>query len=169
MIHVCSLARLHKTVDDTGASHVVSLIGLEDRVDRPASIAPQNHLWLQMHDISEPLDGHIMPGETHVATLIDFVRGWNRRAPLVVHCYMGISRSTASAYTAVCALSPHRSEDHIAQALRAASPTATPNIRIVSLADKILNRGGRMVGAIESIRRGATIASDAVPFRLDLD
>ena len=104
MIHVCSLARLHETVEGIGASHVVSLIGLEDRVDRPASIAPQNHLWLQMHDISEPLDGHIMPEEDHVAALIDFVRGWDRRAPLVVHCYMGISRSTASAYASVCAL-----------------------------------------------------------------
>src|ERR1700744_4798151 len=137
MIHVCSLARLHKTVKDTGASHVVSLIGLQDRLGFPPSIAPKNHLWLQMHDISEPLDGHIMPEDNHVAALIDFVRGWDRRAPLVVHCYMGISRSTASAYTAVCALSPHRSEYQIAQTLRAASPTATPNIRIVSLADNI--------------------------------
>ena len=167
MIHVCSLARLHETVEDIGASHVVSLIGLEDRLDRPASIAPQNHLWLQMHDISEPLDGHIMPEEDHVAALIRFVRGWDRRAPLVVHCYMGISRSTASAYAAVCALSPHRSEDGIAQALRAASPTATPNIRIVSLADRLLGRGGRMVGAIEAIGRGA-MTTEAAPFRLDL-
>jgi predicted protein tyrosine phosphatase len=169
MIHVCSLARLHETVDDTGASHVVSLIGLEDRLDRPAAIAPENHLWLQMHDISEPLEGHIMPGEAHVATLLDFVRAWDRRAPLVVHCYMGISRSTASAFAAVCALNPHRAEKNIAQALRVASPTATPNIHIVSLADRLLGRDGRMVTAIETIGRGAMTTTDAVPFRLDLE
>lgn len=168
MIHVCSLARLHETVEDIGASHVVSLIGLEDRAERPASIAPEHHLWLQMHDISEPLDGHIMPGEEHIASLIDFARSWDRRAPLVVHCYMGISRSTASAYAAVCALSPHRAEEDIAQALRAASPTATPNIRIVSLADRFLNRDGRMVAAIEAIGRGA-MTTEAAPFRLDLE
>ena len=89
------------------------------------------------------------------ATLLDFVRGWDRKAPLVVHCYMGISRSTASAFASVCALNPHRDETSIAQALRRASPTATPNIRIVSLADKLLGRKGRMIAAIENIGRGA--------------
>src|SRR5271154_2207665 len=168
MIHVCSLARLRETVEDTGARHVVSLIGDEARLERPTCIAPENHLWLRLHDISSPLDGCIMPGEDHVAELIDFVRGWDRRTPLVMHCYMGISRSTASAYASVCALNPQRGEDDIARALRQASPTATPNIRIVSLADKLLCRNGRMITAIESIGRGI-MADEAAPFRLDLD
>ena len=96
------------------------------------------------------------------------MRGWDRRAPLVVHCYMGISRSTASAFASVCALNPHRDEGSIARALRRASPTATPNIRIVSLADRLLGREGRMVAAIETIGRG-TLAAEAAPFRLDLE
>ena len=79
-----------------------------------------------------------MPDEDHIADLLNFVRRWDRRAPLVVHCYAGISRSTASAFASVCALNPHRDEESIAQALRHASPTATPNIRIVSLADRLL-------------------------------
>ena len=168
MIHVCPLARLHETVEDTGARHVVSLIGDEARIDRPAAIAPENHLWLRLHDISAPLDGYIVPEEQHVADLLDFVRRWDRRAPLVVHCYAGISRSTASAFASVCALNPHREEDSIAQALREASPTATPNIRIVSLADRLLGRDGRMVAAIETIGRGI-MAMEAEPFRLELE
>ncbi|MFZ0421719.1 MAG: tyrosine phosphatase family protein [Xanthobacteraceae bacterium] len=168
MIHVCSLSRLHETVEDTGARHIVSLIGDEARLERPASVAPENHLWLRLHDISSPLDGYIMPGEQHVAELIAFVRDWDRRAPLVVHCYMGISRSTASAYAAVCALNPRRDEESIAQALRLASPTATPNSRIVSIADRLLGRDGRMVAAIETIGRGVMTA-EAAPFRLDLE
>jgi predicted protein tyrosine phosphatase len=168
MIHVCSLARLQETVEDTGARHIVSLIGDEARLERPTSVAPENHLWLRLHDISEPLDGYIVPGEAHVAELLDFVREWDRRAPLVVHCYMGISRSTASAFATVCALNPHRGEDSIAQALRRASPTATPNIRIVSIADRLLGRDGRMVTAIETIGRGIMTA-EAAPFRLDLE
>jgi predicted protein tyrosine phosphatase len=168
MIHVCSLSRLNETVEDTGARHVVSLIGDEARLERPTGIAPENHLWLKLHDISTPLDGYIMPGEEHVADLINFVRGWDRRAPLVVHCFAGISRSTASAYAAVCALNPERDENSIAQALRHASPTATPNIRIVSLADQFLGRDGRMIAAIETIGRGE-IAAEATPFRLDLE
>jgi predicted protein tyrosine phosphatase len=168
MIHVCPLSRLNETVADTGARHVVSLIGDEARLERPASIAAENHLWLRLHDISSPLDGYIVPGEQHVAELLAFVRDWDRRAPLVVHCYMGISRSTASAYAAVCALNPRRAEDDIAQALRQASPTATPNSRIVSLADRLLGRDGRMVAAIETIGRGVMTA-EAEPFRLDLE
>src|SRR3984893_15309557 len=92
MIHVCSLARLHETVEDTGARHVVSLIGDEANVLRPHGVAPENHLWLRLHDISSPLDGYIMPGEVHVADLIRFVRGWGRRAPLVGRSSMGGSR-----------------------------------------------------------------------------
>jgi predicted protein tyrosine phosphatase len=167
MIHVCSLARLQETVDATGARHVVSVIGNEMNVPLPPGVAPENHLWLRLHDISTPLDGHIMAGEEHVADLIRFARGWDRGAPLVVHCFMGISRSTASAYTIVCALNPRRDEGSIAQALRRASPTATPNIRIVSLADKLLGRDGRMVAAIETIGHGI-MADEAAPFRLDL-
>ena len=168
MIHVCPLARLHETVEDTGARHVVSLIGDVDGIDRPSCIAPENHLWLRFDDISSPLDGCVMPGEEHVADLIDFVRGWDRRAPLVVHCYMGISRSTASAFASVCALKPDRDEKAIARALRRASPTATPNMRIVSLADRLLGRDGRMVAAIELIGRG-DLTAEAAPFRLELD
>ncbi|HUD84793.1 MAG TPA: protein-tyrosine phosphatase family protein [Xanthobacteraceae bacterium] len=168
MIHVCSLARLHETVEDTGARHVVSLLGDEMTIVRPSGIAPENHLWLRLHDISAPLDGYIIPGEEHIAELLQFVRGWDRGAPLVVHCFAGISRSTASAFASVCALNPHRDELSIAQALRSASPTATPNIRIVSIADKLLGRDGRMVAAIETIGRGV-MADEAMPFRLDVE
>ncbi|MFZ0609110.1 MAG: protein tyrosine phosphatase [Xanthobacteraceae bacterium] len=168
MIHVCSLARLQETVDETGARHVVSLLGDEASIERPNGIAPENHLWLRLHDIAAPLDGYIAPAEQHVTGLLDFVRGWDRRAPLVVHCFAGISRSTASAFAAVCALNPVRTEASIAQALRRASPTATPNIRIVSLADRLLGRDGRMIAAVETIGRGV-LAAEATPFRLDLE
>ena len=168
MIHVCSLARLHQTVENIGARHVVSLIGDEANLVRPAQVLPENHLWLRLHDISMPLDGYIMAGEEQIADLLRFVKRWDRRAPLVVHCYMGISRSTASAYASVCALNPERSEADIAQSLREASPTATPNIRIVSLADKLLGRQGRMIAAVETIGRGI-MAEEAAPFRLDLE
>jgi predicted protein tyrosine phosphatase len=168
MIHVCSLARLHETVEGTGALHVITLLKQTDRVERPRSVAEANHLILGMDDIAAPMDGYIIPGEEHVTRLIDFVRGWDRTAPLVVHCFAGISRSTAGAYVAACALNPRRDEWAIARALRRASVTATPNPRIVSLADRMLGREGRMVAAIDSIGRGE-MAYEADPFRLDLE
>lgn len=168
MIHVCPLALLHDTVEETGARHVVSLLDDQFRVERPRGISPENHLWLRLNDISSPLDGYVLPDEEHVAELLEFVRGWDQNAPLVVHCFAGISRSTASAYASVCALNPHRDEASIAQALRHASPTATPNIRIVTLADRLLGRDGRMTAAIQMIGRGVA-AEAGTPFRLELE
>ena len=168
MIHVCSLARLHATVEETGALHVVTLLKDTDRVERPRSIAPANHLILGMDDISTPMDGHIIPADEHVTRLIEFVRGWDRAKPMVVHCFAGISRSTAGAYVAACALNPRRDEMAIARELRRLSATATPNIRIVTLADRMLGRDGRMVAAVDSIGRGE-MAYEGVPFRLDLE
>jgi predicted protein tyrosine phosphatase len=168
MIHVCSLARLQDTVDATGARHIVTLLRLTDRVERPARIAPQNHLVLAVDDIAAPMEGYTVPGEEHVRRLIDFVGQWDRAAPMVVHCFAGISRSTAGADVAACALNPGRDEMAIAWEVRRASRTAQPNARIVSIADRLLGRDGRMVRAIETIGPGDA-AAEGEPFRLDLD
>jgi predicted protein tyrosine phosphatase len=168
MIHVCSLARLHDTVEETGARHVVTLLGDEANVVRPACVPAENHLWLRMHDIAAPMDGYITPEANHIERLVGFVRGWDRTTPMVVHCFAGISRSTAAAFVAVCALNPQRREHDIAWALRRASPTALPNLRIVQFADRTLARDGRMVAAIEAI--GRTMPTGAAePFRLDIE
>jgi predicted protein tyrosine phosphatase len=167
MIHVCSLARLYATVDETGARHIVTLLRDKQRVERPAHIAPENHLILSVDDISTPIDGYAAPGDEHVARLIEFVGAWDRAAPMVVHCFAGISRSTAGAFVVACALNPDRDETEIALAIRRASRTAQPNARIVAIGDRLLDRGGRMVQAVESIGPG-DVAMEGNPFRLDL-
>jgi predicted protein tyrosine phosphatase len=121
-----------------------------------------------MDDISVPMDGYTAPAEEHVTQLIEFVQRWQRRAPLVMHCYAGISRSTAGAFITACALSPHRNEAMIAQTIRRASATATPNAMLVAHADRILGRGGRMIRAIEALGPGLP-AEEGEPFRLDLE
>jgi predicted protein tyrosine phosphatase len=168
MIHVCSLARLHTTVEETGARHIVTLINDETLVVRPDCVDVENHLFLGMHDIPAEMHGYRAPAKAHVQQLIEFVQRWDRSTPLVVHCYAGISRSTAAAFVIACALNPQRDERMIAQALRAASQTAIPNTRLVTLADEGLERQGRMVAAIESIGRGIESA-EGTPFRLDIE
>ena len=165
MIYVCSLARLDETIATTGARHVVSLLARDANLMRPATIAPENHLWLQLHDIIAPQDGYVAPQTEHVEQLIAFVQRWPRERALVMHCYAGVSRSSAAAFVSVCALNPASDERAIAIALRRASSTATPNIRIVAIADHLLARRGRMITAVEAIGSGAVVP-EALPFRL---
>src|ERR1700761_5098312 len=168
MIHVCSLAALPEIVRMTGASHVLTVMGRVEQVQRPVSIMEANHLKVSVDDITEPMEGYVAPSELHVDQVLNFVRGWARKAPLVIHCYAGISRSTASAFAAACMLNPHRDEMEIAGKIRAASPIASPNRLIVSLADKALGREGRMVRALEQISP-ASMYVEGIPFRLDLE
>ena len=168
MIHVCSLAALPDTVKATGASHVLTVMANVDQVQRPESVLPANHLKVSMDDITEQMDGFVVPSDSHIEQVLNFVRGWDRSAPLVVHCYAGISRSTASAFAAVCMLNPHRDEISIARQLRAASPIASPNRLIVSLADRALGRDGRMLRALDEMGPG-NLMIEGRPFRLDLD
>ncbi|MBZ8133409.1 tyrosine phosphatase family protein [Afifella sp. IM 167] len=167
-IYVCPLAHLAATVRATGARHIATLINAGTNVPRPESVPAENHLFLGLNDISMEVDGMILPGEEHIARFVAFVEEWDRKAPLVVHCWAGISRSTAGAFTAYCALRPDVSEEVVARRLRARSPQATPNARIVALADQYLKREGRMVAAIEGIGRGAN-AFEGNVFALRID
>jgi predicted protein tyrosine phosphatase len=153
MIHVCSLAALPDTVRSTGASHILTIMAKVNQVQRPESVLEANHLKVSVDDITEIAEGFVVPSEVHVERVLNFVRGWDRNAPMVIHCYAGISRSTASAFAAVCALNPHRDEIEIAQKIRAASPVASPNRLIVSLAD--IGPGNLLI--------------EGRPFRIDLE
>ncbi len=166
-IHVCSLSRLARVVETHGASHVVSLINDGTDVARPQSILPDRHLFLGMNDIVEPIDGMVLPSQKHVEDFIAFVESWDRGQPMVIHCWAGISRSTAGAFIAACALTPASDEEEIARKIREASATATPNARLVEIADAILGRGGRMSSAVAAIGRG-TFAYEGTPFSIHI-
>jgi predicted protein tyrosine phosphatase len=167
-IHVCSLFQIADVTEATGGRSLITLINQGVYVDRPAAIAPERHLQVAISDVCEAMEGHILADSEHVQTLIDFVRAWDRAEPLVIHCFAGVSRSTAGAYIAACALNPQADEAEIARRLRRASPTATPNAHLVTLADQALGRDGRMIAAIKEIGRGAD-CMEAEPFALELD
>jgi predicted protein tyrosine phosphatase len=153
-IYVCSLAKLEATVIQSEASHVATLISGATPVPRQGSVRVEDHLILNFNDISMPMEGMTPPGEAHIDQFLSFVKGWNRAAPLVVHCWAGVSRSTAGAMIALCALRSDLDEDDIADRIRAGSPEATPNSRMIAIADKRLERNGRLVRAAERIGRG---------------
>ncbi len=155
MLYVCSLSKLQQVVDEVEATHLVTVLNPEMDMERPKRIAPERHLRLNLNDIAGTLPGFKLASEQQVQQLIDFVHAWDRETPMVVHCWAGVSRSTASAYIAACCLRPDMSEIDLAKALREASPRATPNSHLIALADDLLGRDGRMVKAIEALGRGA--------------
>ena len=166
-LHVCPLSRLPETVAATGASHLVTLATLGSTVERPAAIRPEHHLRVGFSDIVAPMEGHLPPGEAHVRAFLDFIDAWPREKPMVIHCYAGISRSTAAAFAAACALRPDRDEAELARELRRLAPSATPNRLFVEIADRLLGREGRMSAAIAGIGRGAE-AFEGTPFQFTL-
>ena len=167
-IHVCPFRVVAEIVDRHKAARLVTCLHDDLLVETPKLMKTDDHLRLTMHDIAEPLPEQIAPSVQHIARIIDFAHAWGGDGPMVVHCWAGISRSTAAAFMALCAINPEASEEKIAIALREASPTAYPNRLMISLADEALGRNGRMVRAIEGIGRGVA-AMEAVPFALAAD
>ena len=164
-ILVAPLSCVETTIEDARVGHLVTLINGETMVDTPPRIQPGRHLRLAMNDICDPQPGLVLPCETHVSDLVQFALDWDRQVPLLIHCWAGISRSTAAAFITLCVLNPSVEEVRLARALRDASPTAYPNRRLVTLADRALAREGRMVAAVEDIGRGA-FAEEAQVFAL---
>lgn len=164
---VCSLARIDQTVRQHAPSHMLTVISGETEVARPAAISANNHLRLDFNDIGAEAPGMVAPGEHHVQQIIAFARDWDRQAPMLIHCFAGVSRSTASAYLIALALRPELNEHELARDLRLRSPTATPNARMIALADDALEREGMMVDAIAQIGRGA-YCFEGAPFVLPL-
>lgn len=131
-------------------SHLVSLM-VEPQVQTPEAIRPGCHLRLSIHDVTEATDGVACPEHSHIASLLGFARSWDRSSPILIHCWAGISRSTAAAYILLCDLHPVGDEQRLAKTLRFYAPHAQPNRLMIRHADFLLAREGRMVSAIESM------------------
>ncbi|MGB7431882.1 MAG: protein tyrosine phosphatase [Ahrensia sp.] len=166
-IVVCPLSALEKTVAAYQASHVLTLISEDMPVPTPEGISGDNHLTLHFNDVAVAAPGLRLAGKGDVDRMIAFIKDWDQSAPLVIHCWMGVSRSTAGAMTALAALQPDRPAMEIASELRFAAPFASPNPRIIALADKALGRNDTMILAADAIGIGAD-CFEGSPFALEV-
>ncbi len=168
MIHVCSLRAAQVEIDLHGIRRVISILGPETPHRRFEGVAHDQHLQMTFNDVEAAMDGMMSPAASDVETLLQFVRRWDRASPLLIHCWAGVSRSTAAAYIAQCALNPRADAIKLAQDLRDVSASATPNRMMVAFADELLGRDGRMVEGIAKIGRGED-AFEGGPFNWQLD
>ncbi len=154
-IFVSPLHVVAELVATENITHVVSLLGSDNQHPLLPMLEAGRHLRLTLNDLAAPVAGMVTPGAEHVLKLMDFVREWDRQGNMLIHCWAGISRSTASAYIAKCMYEPEGDEEKLAAQLRDLSPMATPNPMLVAHGDNIMGRGGRMIAAIADIGRGS--------------
>lgn len=150
MIYVCPLSQVQYSLEKLAPSHLVSLLDPKSMIATPHSLARERHLRLSVNDIAEPQQGLIVPGEAHIQKILSFVDSWDQNAPMLIHCWAGISRSTATAYITLC----HLNQGHelaAAKLMRAAAPHAQPNPRLVALADRLMGRNGKMIEAVAAM------------------
>ena len=165
MIIVTSLRDAASEILAHQATHAIGILGPDSEHPVFDTIAAGQHLRLTFHDIAVATPGLSEPRSEDMTRLLAFLRKWNGASPLLIHCWAGISRSTATGFIATCLLRPREDEMVLAQELRASSPSATPNPMLVKLADAALGRDGRMSEAIASIGRGRD-AFEGTPFIL---
>jgi len=166
-ITVSSLDQIDYVVTKDQPSHMITLIDPATEVPTPLLIKSDNYLRINCHDIPAPRDELIHPTEDHVRTLVGFFNSWDMAAPMLIHCFMGISRSSAAAYIGLCLQNPGQ-EREAAQHMRQEGAHAQPNPLIIAHADRVMDRGGKMIAAIEEIGEG-DFASMGMPYTVSVD
>lgn len=148
---VIPLSALEDSIANHRPSHLVSLLSPQHMIETPKGFPVARHLKLGINDVADPAGGEHPPSAAHVEKLLAFARDWDADAPLLIHCWAGISRSMASAYTILCdRMGPGR-EIEIARAMRKRAPHAQPNRLLVRHADEALGRDGRMLAALNTM------------------
>jgi predicted protein tyrosine phosphatase len=153
LLTVCGLEEL-ETHRERRVTDVLSL--LDPGTPEPSAFDAYNEhhrVTLRFHDILEPQLGMIPPEPTDVAAILKFGKEleaqetYSGERHLLIHCHMGISRSTAAMAMLLAQAHPDEDEDAIAERLTTIRPKAWPNTRMMSFADEMLSRGGRLTQA----------------------
>ena len=166
MIHVSSLSALGSVTSRLHRYDLLTLLSPGHPETDWSALACDRHLRLAFHDIAEPMPGLTAPDRDLMQAVLDFGRDVGEQRALLIHCWAGISRSSAAAFAIACDRNPGFERD-IATELRRRAPSATPNRLMVRLADDLLQRDGRMIEAIDGIGRGAE-AREGEPYQLPL-
>jgi predicted protein tyrosine phosphatase len=164
-LHVCPLSGVAGIAEGLGRFDLLTLLSPDYARDDYHVRGCERHLELSFHDITEIGPGLVAPDRAIMQAILDFARG-ARDHTMLIHCWAGISRSSAAAYVIACDRNPGFERD-IADELRRRAPSVTPNRLMVALADDLLDRNGRMTEAINCIGRGAD-AFEGEPYQLPL-
>ena len=138
-----------------GVTHVLSILDPDHPIpDDFGSYDSHQRTTLYFHDVIEPNGGAVLPRQDHVEAILDFGRALAAGTPrredvhLLVHCHMGVSRSTAAAAILIAQADPGLSGETIFARLLSVRQQAWPNSLMVAFADELLGRDGRLSAAL---------------------
>lgn len=93
------------------------------------------------------MDSRSAPTYEQIAEILTFAQSIDRSSSVLVHCWAGISRSTAVAYAVLCQIADPGTEKECLSLVQRIRPQAVPNSLIVTLAEAVLERNGTMFAA----------------------
>jgi predicted protein tyrosine phosphatase len=157
LLTICGLEELEGHSDGR-VTHVLSI--LDPDWPDPESFGRwdrHHRLTLRFHDIIEPVAGQILPEREHVEQVLAFADDLaadaheRQEGHLLIHCHMGISRSTAAMTMLLAQAYPDEDEASLIGRLTSIRPQAWPNLRMIGFADEILRRGGRLTEEVSRL------------------
>jgi predicted protein tyrosine phosphatase len=147
-ISICGIAELHEFAGDV--SHILGILD-------PGTPPPEGYAHhpearrdeFRFYDVVVNDATRTMPTEADVAKILEVGENLAKLPVkhLLVHCYAGVSRSTASAVALMAQRNPARAADIFA-ALGDIRPRAWPNTVMIGHADRLLGLGGTLVEAL---------------------
>jgi len=122
----------------------------------PSGFNPDHprHLRLEFDDVESDVpafgDEQVRPPRRdHIQQLVDSAEEILDAEIVYVHCSAGISRSPAASYILRCIERGAGEEKEAFEDVLEDTPNATPNRKMVEIADKLLERGGAMISVLE--------------------
>lgn len=155
-LRICSLREIEEHLG--WPTHVISIIQKDRAGDLPRwEQIPAQVLQLHFDDIQPaelPFPKRLRqdaPREDHARQIVDFARTIPAGSRLLVHCEAGISRSTASAWIALCARFPGESILLLLNQVLQARPEARPSPILVAHADRVLQQNGNLLQTLRNL------------------
>jgi predicted protein tyrosine phosphatase len=154
LLTICGISELPDQ-RERAVTHVLSILD-PDHPDPEAFGAYDRHhrTILRFNDIINPREGMLLPQPEHVEAVLrfgdDVAEGRDGRTEghLLVHCHMGVSRSTAAMLALMAQTNPGEDEDRLFERLTEIRSQAWPNSLMIAFADEQLSRNGRLVEAL---------------------
>lgn len=147
---ICGLDELedHRA---SGVTHLLSILDPEATAPPLFGYDPPRHrLTLRFHDVILDHPDYVRPQRADMEKVLAFGRTLPEQDPahLLVHCHMGISRSTAAATALLLQAHPDLDEDEALAHIHSLRAKAWPNSLMMRHADQLLGREGRLVAAL---------------------